>query len=253
MNASILQSLIDLAGSERATSDKERTREGKYINTRYATCLGRVIMAINWFVCYSLLTLGSVIATLAENSAKGKTCVSTRKLIIIFHIPDLTRVLHYCRSHVPFRNSKLTRLLQPSLSGNARISVICTINPEPTAVAESLSTLGFARRVRGVKVRSLFIFILRADCFFLLLLMIGLHCSVQLNAQKKEVVDTEALLQRYRKEIEDLKKRLEERVEAAEPRKGRRLSEREVRASSPFLKFLLTRDWEHSNWTSLAR
>lgn len=29
------QSLIDLAGSEKATSDKERTREGKYINTRY--------------------------------------------------------------------------------------------------------------------------------------------------------------------------------------------------------------------------
>lgn len=29
-----VQSLIDLAGSEKATSDKERTREGKYINTR---------------------------------------------------------------------------------------------------------------------------------------------------------------------------------------------------------------------------
>lgn len=29
-----MQSLIDLAGSEKATSDKERTREGKYINTR---------------------------------------------------------------------------------------------------------------------------------------------------------------------------------------------------------------------------
>ena len=31
------QSLIDLAGSEKATSDKERTREGKYINTRRVT------------------------------------------------------------------------------------------------------------------------------------------------------------------------------------------------------------------------
>ena len=49
-------SLIDLAGSERATSDKERTKEGKYINT-------------------SLLTLGSVIGTLAENAAKGKKYV----------------------------------------------------------------------------------------------------------------------------------------------------------------------------------
>ena len=53
-----LQSLIDLAGSEKATSDKERTREGKYINT-------------------SLLTLGTVIGTLAENAAKNKMYVPT--------------------------------------------------------------------------------------------------------------------------------------------------------------------------------
>lgn len=48
-------SLIDLARSERATSDKERTREDKCINT-------------------SLHTLGSVIGTLAENAAKSKKC-----------------------------------------------------------------------------------------------------------------------------------------------------------------------------------
>lgn len=35
MNA---QSLIDLAGSEKATSDKERTREGRFINTRSIFC-----------------------------------------------------------------------------------------------------------------------------------------------------------------------------------------------------------------------
>ncbi|KAI0632210.1 kinesin-domain-containing protein [Trametes polyzona] len=148
-------SLIDLAGSEKATSDKERTREGKYINT-------------------SLLTLGSVISTLAENSAKGKN------------------------DHVPFRNSKLTRMLQPSLSGNARISVICTINPETSAIAESTSTLLFAQRIK----------------------------KVQLHAQKKEVVDTDALLERYRKEIEELKKRLAEK-EADAPVRSRRLSARE--------------------------
>lgn len=58
-----LQSLIDLAGSEKATSDKERTREGKYINT-------------------SLLTLGTVIGTLAENAAKNKSYVSPCLLFI---------------------------------------------------------------------------------------------------------------------------------------------------------------------------
>ena len=46
-------------------------------------------------------------------------------------------------------------LLQPSLSGNARISVICTINPVPTAVAETTSTLLFAQRVKRVQVRHL--------------------------------------------------------------------------------------------------
>ncbi|KAK0202275.1 kinesin-like protein [Desarmillaria ectypa] len=141
-------SLIDLAGSEKATSDKERTREGKYINT-------------------SLLTLGTVIGTLSENAAKGKS------------------------DHVPFRNSKLTRMLQPSLSGNARISVICTINPDISAIAESTSTLLFARRIKGVK----------------------------LNAQKKEIVDTDALIERYRKEIEDLKARLAEKEAAVDDRR----------------------------------
>ena len=79
--------------------------------------------------------------------------------------------------HVPFRNSKLTRMLQPSLSGNARISVICTINPDVSAVAESTSTLLFAQRIK----------------------------KVQLHAQKKEVVDTDALIEKYQKEIAELK------------------------------------------------
>jgi centromeric protein E len=171
-----VQSLIDLAGSERATSDKERTREGKYINT-------------------SLLTLGTVIGTLAENAAKNKAYVP----------PPYSRYIpnadsnNPCSDHVPFRNSKLTRMLQPSLSGNARISVICTINPDPSAVTESTSTLLFAQRIK----------------------------KVQLNAQKKEVVDTDALIERYRKEIEDLKARLAER-EQSEPVRSRRLSAREV-------------------------
>jgi centromeric protein E len=48
-----------------------------------------------------------------------------------------------------------------------------------------------------------------------------------LNAQKKEIVDTEALIERYRKEIEDLKNRLEEKEKEA-PVRSRRLSAREV-------------------------
>lgn len=124
--------------------------------------------------------------------------------------------------HVPFRNSKLTRLLQPSLSGNARISVICTINPDPSAIAESTSTLLFAKRIKTVKVSF-------TSCIQLTFVI---DLFRQLHAQKKEVVDTDALLERYRKEIDDLKARLAEREES--PVRNRRLSAREVRPSSPF-------------------
>lgn len=58
--------------------------------------------------------------------------------------------------HVPFRNSKLTRMLQPSLSGNARISVVCTINPDVSAIVESTSTLQFAQRIKKVQVRRIY-------------------------------------------------------------------------------------------------
>lgn len=50
---------------------------------------------------------------------------------------------------------------------------------------------------------------------------------MKLNAKKKEVVDTDALLERYRKEIEDLKQRLVDR-EAAAPARKRRLSAQDV-------------------------
>lgn len=43
-------------------------------------------------------------------------------------------------------------MLQPSLSGDARISVICTINPSKDAIAESTSTLLFAQRIKRVQV-----------------------------------------------------------------------------------------------------
>jgi centromeric protein E len=54
-----------------------------------------------------------------------------------------------------------------------------------------------------------------------------------LNAVKKEIVDTDALIERYRSEISDLKRRLAEREKESEvPAKNRRLSAKEVRLSS---------------------
>ncbi|CAG8442057.1 3299_t:CDS:10 [Rhizophagus irregularis] len=127
--------LIDLAGSEKATTSIDRRKEGAYINK-------------------SLLTLGTVISKLTENSSGG---------------------------HIPFRDSKLTRILQNSLSGNARVSVICTISPSVINIEESQNTLKFAARVKKVVTK----------------------------AHTNAVMDDKALLQKYRLEIEELKTKLE--------------------------------------------
>lgn len=109
---------VDLAGSERADRCKERSKEAAYINK-------------------SLLTLGTIIEKLSASTVKKSE-------------------KHIRRDpHLPFRDSKLTRLLQGTLSGDSLISIICTIqldSAEGTAVGiynkESLNTLKFASRAK---------------------------------------------------------------------------------------------------------
>lgn len=55
-------------------------------------------------------------------------------------------------SHVPYRDSKLTRLLSTSLGGNAKTAVIVTIAPSAWNLGETRSSLSFA--ARAMKVRS---------------------------------------------------------------------------------------------------
>ncbi len=52
--------------------------------------------------------------------------------------------------HIPYRDSKLTRILQPSLGGNARTAIICTVNPAAAHVDETHNTLRFACRAKRV-------------------------------------------------------------------------------------------------------
>ncbi|XP_077997302.1 kinesin-like protein KIF11 [Glandiceps talaboti] len=69
----------------------------------------------------SLLTLGRVIKSLVE------------------HAP-----------HIPYRESKLTRLLQDSLGGSTKTSIIATVSPAHCNIEESLSTLDYAHRARNI-------------------------------------------------------------------------------------------------------
>ena len=59
-------------------------------------------------------------------------------LFLIFSVP------------IPFRDSKLTKLLAPSLLGNSKTLVICTISPATLNFYQTLSTLRFAACSRKV-------------------------------------------------------------------------------------------------------
>ncbi|KAF2196251.1 kinesin family protein-like protein [Delitschia confertaspora ATCC 74209] len=103
-------SIIDLAGSERASATKnrgERLLEGANINK-------------------SLLALGSCINALCD----------VRK-----------------RNHVPYRNSKLTRLLKFSLGGNCRTVMIVCVSPSSAHFDETQNTLRYANRAKNIQTK----------------------------------------------------------------------------------------------------
>ncbi|KAF3600374.1 hypothetical protein F2Q69_00036563, partial [Brassica cretica] len=54
------------------------------------------------------------------------------------------------RAHIPYRDSKLTRILQPALGGNAKTCIISTIAPEEHHIEESKGTLQFASRAKCI-------------------------------------------------------------------------------------------------------
>ncbi|KAJ1275789.1 hypothetical protein BS78_05G163200 [Paspalum vaginatum] len=107
------------------------------------------------YINKSLMILGNVINKLSEN---GKQ-----------------------KGHIPYRDSKLTRILQPALGGNAKTSIICTAAPEEIHIEETRGTLQFASRAKCV-----------SNC-----------------AQVNEILSDAALLKRQKLEIEELRKKLQ--------------------------------------------
>uniref|UniRef100_A0A803LK17 Kinesin motor domain-containing protein n=1 Tax=Chenopodium quinoa TaxID=63459 RepID=A0A803LK17_CHEQI len=105
------------------------------------------------YINKSLLTLGTVISKLTDGKA----------------------------SHIPYRDSKLTRLLQSSLSGHGRISLICTVTPASGHSEETHNTLKFAHRSKHVEIK----------------------------ASQNKILDEKSLIKKYQKEILSLKQELQ--------------------------------------------
>ncbi|XAR67332.1 Minus-end-directed kinesin ATPase [Bertholletia excelsa] len=64
---------------------------------------------------------------------------------------DVISALAQKSQHIPYRNSKLTQVLQDSLGGHAKTLMFVHINPEVNAIGETISTLKFAERVASIE------------------------------------------------------------------------------------------------------
>tara|TARA_B110000977_G_C10905871_1_gene427207 strand:- start:497 stop:763 length:267 start_codon:yes stop_codon:yes gene_type:complete len=59
--------------------------------------------------------------------------------------------LYIGRQHIPYRDSKLTRILEDSLGGNCKTTMMAMASPAHEAYNESLSTLKFANRAKNIR------------------------------------------------------------------------------------------------------
>ena len=66
---------------------------------------------------------------------------------------DVIAALASGEKHVPFRNSKLTYLLQPCLGGDCKALMLCNVAHEASSASETLSTLRFAAKVNSVELK----------------------------------------------------------------------------------------------------
>ena len=73
---------------------------------------------------------------------------------VISALGDPARVKSHTASHIPYRDSKLTRLLQDSLGGNAHTLMIACVSPAEWNVGETVNTLKYANRARNIRNRA---------------------------------------------------------------------------------------------------
>ena len=134
---------VDLAGSEntaKASTTGLRRREGGKINQRYVSV--KLRFAIRMFSPISSLT-NLLLALLDPNSL-----LSLSQVIHQLSLPKSKKP-----AHINYRDSKLTRLLQPHLSGNAAVAIICCASPAKTCVEATRNTLKFGYNAKRIKLK----------------------------------------------------------------------------------------------------
>ncbi|KAM4625001.1 kinesin family member 3Cb [Polymixia lowei] len=140
----------------------------------------------------------------SKTGAKGKRLKEAAKInLSLSALGNVISALVDGKStHVPYRDSKLTRLLQDSLGGNAKTVMIATVGPSGKHYEESLTTLRYANRAKNIKNKP------------------------RINEDPKD-----ALLREFQEEIARLKAQLEERVMLAKERRRRRRNSKRLSKS----------------------
>ena len=130
--------VVDLAGSERADPNAARTKK--------QTQLKKEGSNIN----QSLLTLRLCVQRLAKAYAAGTAHTSGDT-----GEPKRAEKNEPASvGHVPYRDSKLTRILQPALAGPGRTAIVAAVTPASSHVNETYSTLNFVAVAKSVKLEA---------------------------------------------------------------------------------------------------
>jgi hypothetical protein len=127
---------VDLAGSERVRLPCLSSRKG----------------GPNFHILFQLKRTAAVGERIKEGISINSGLLALGN--VISALGDPSRVKSHTATHVPYRDSKLTRLLQDSLGGNAHTLMIACVSPAEWNVGETVNTLKYANRARNIKNRA---------------------------------------------------------------------------------------------------
>ncbi|XP_070117979.1 kinesin-like protein KIFC3 isoform X6 [Equus caballus] len=137
-----------------------RTTEFTNLNEHSSRSHALLIVTVRGVDCSTgLRTTGKLnLVDLAGSERVGKSGAEGSRLREAQHINkslsalgDVIAALRSRQGHVPFRNSKLTYLLQDSLSGDSKTLMVVQVSPVEKNTSETLYSLKFAERVRSVE------------------------------------------------------------------------------------------------------